>query len=142
MAALRGDLELLPSATEEILRWSSPVIAFGRTVVGEVELGGEQLHDGDRVVLFYPSGNHDELVFDDPFRFDVRRSPNPHLAFGGGGPHFCLGAGLARAEIRILLGSLLERFDTIELTGDAQWMSIGPMSNVGIGITSLPVRLG
>ena len=97
---LRQDSALLPTAAEEILRWSSPVICFARTVTRDVELGGQQLRAGDRVGLFYPSANRDDTVFTDPNRFDIRRSPNPHVAFGGGGPHFCLGASLARKEIK------------------------------------------
>ena len=138
---LRGDPSLLPTAAEEILRWSSPVTCFGRAVTRDIELGGQQLHAGDRVGLFYPSANRDENVFVDPFRFDIRRSPNPHLAFGGGGPHFCLGANLARAEIQVMIGALLRRFAAIEITSEPVWMSAGPSAAVGVAVQSLPVRL-
>ena len=94
------------------------MICFARTVTRDTELGGQQLRAGDRVGLFYPSANRDEKVFADPFRFDIRRSPNPHVAFGGGGPHYCLGASLARTEIQVMIGELLRRFDAIEITGE------------------------
>jgi len=141
LADLRGDPGLLPSAVEEVVRWSSPVICFGRTVTRDIELGGQQLRAGDRIGLFYPSANRDEKVFGDPSRFDIRRSPNPHLGFGGGGPHFCLGASFARTEIRVMIGALLRHFDTIEITGEPIWMSAGPAAAVGVGVQSLPVRL-
>jgi cytochrome P450 len=86
---------------------------------------GQQLRAGDRVGLFYPSANRDREVFADPVRFDIRRSPNPHLAFGGGGPHFCLGASVARTELQVMIGALLRRFEVIEITGEATWMSAG-----------------
>jgi cytochrome P450 len=141
LAQLRQDPSLLPTAIEEVLRWSSPVICFGRTVTRDVELGGQQLRAGDRVGLFYPSANRDREVFADPVRFDIRRSPNPHLAFGGGGPHFCLGASLARTELQVMIGALLRRFEVIEITGEATWMSAGPAAAVGVAVQSLPVRL-
>src|SRR4029077_17377163 len=89
------------SAVEEILRWSTPVIHFRRTAVETAEIAGTRVAAGDKVVVFFNSANHDESVFVDPERFDVRRSPNPHVTFGGGGPHFCLGIHLARLEIRV-----------------------------------------
>lgn len=140
LADLRADQSLLPAAIEEILRWSSPVICFARTVTRDVELGGQLLRAWDRVGLFYPSANRDGTVFTDPFRFDIRRSPNPHVSFGGG-PHFCLGASFARAELRVMFGALLRRFDTIEITSDPTWMSAGPAAAVGVAVQSLPVRL-
>ena len=130
-----------PTATEEILRWSSPVISFGRTATRDTELGGQQLRAGDRIGLFYPSANRDGAAFVDPYRFDIARSPNPHVAFGGGGPHYCLGASLARTEIQVMMGELLRRFDTIEITGAPVWLSSGPAINVGVAVQSLPVRL-
>jgi cytochrome P450 len=105
-----------------------------------VELGGVTIGAGDRVVLWYPSGNRDERVFDEPFRFDVRRDPNPHVSFGGGGPHYCLGANLARKEIEVMIGMLVEGYD-VDRTGDPAWLSAGPVHNVGVSIDSLPVRL-
>ena len=132
---------MLSTAAEEVVRWSSPVICFARTVTRDIELGGQQLRAGDRVGLFYPSANRDEKVFADPARFDIRRSPNPHVGFGGGGPHFCLGASLARTEIQVMIGALLRRFDTIEITSEPVWMSAGPAAAVGVAVQSLPVRL-
>ena len=141
LADLRRDPSLLPTAAEEVVRWSSPVICFARTVTRETKLGGQQLHAGDRVGLFYPSANRDDKVFADPMRFDIQRSPNPHVGFGGGGPHFCLGASLARTELQVMIGALLRRFDVIEITGEPVWMSAGPAAAVGVAVQSLPVRL-
>jgi cytochrome P450 len=140
LAELRDRPELLPVATEEILRWASPVLFFGRTATKDVELGGRQIAAGERVVLWYPSANRDEHVFADPFRFDVHRHPNPHVSFGGGGPHHCLGAHLARKEVQILLGTVLQRFD-VALAGDPAWAGGGPVHNVGVSVDHLPVRL-
>ena len=137
---LRRDPSLLSTAAEEVLRWSSPAICFARTVTRDTELGGQRLRAGDRVGLFYPSANRDARVFVDPSRFLIRRSPNPHVAFGGGGPHFCLGASLARTEIQAMIGALVRRFSTIEVTGEPTWMSAGPAATVGVAIQSLPVR--
>ena len=141
LADLRRDPSLLPTAAEEVVRWSSPVICFARPVTRETKLGGQQLHAGDRVGLFYPSANRDDKVFADPMRFDIQRSPNPHVGFGGGGPHFCLGASLARTELQVMIGALLRRFDVIEITGEPVWMSAGPAAAVGVAVQSLPVRL-
>jgi cholest-4-en-3-one 26-monooxygenase len=141
-AAVRADPDLLPSATEEILRWASPVSCFGRTVVRDVELGGQQLRAGERVGIFYPSGNRDDSVFADPFTFDVRRTPNPHLAFGGGGAHFCLGANLARNEIQVMIGELLRRFPAMALSGEPSWLGVGPVNTVGATVDRLPVHMG
>ena len=131
----------MSTAAEEILRWSSPAICFARTVTRDTELGGQRLRAGDRVGLFYPSANRDARVFADSFQFDIRRSPNPHVAFGGGGPHFCLGASLARTEIQAMIGALARRFTDIEITGEPAWMSAGPAATVGVAVQSLPVRL-
>jgi cholest-4-en-3-one 26-monooxygenase len=141
LAELRENPALLPTAAEEVLRWSSPVICFGRTVTRDIELGDQQLRAGDRVGLFYPSANRNKEVFANPFRFDIRRSPNSHVAFGGGGPHFCLGASLARTELQVMIGALLRRFDVIEITGEPMWMSAGPAAAGGVAVHSLPVRL-
>jgi cytochrome P450 len=142
LAELRQDPSLLQSATEEVLRWSTPVICFARTVTRDTELGGQQLRAGDRIGMFYPSANRDEKVFADPFGFDIRRNPNPHISFGGGGPHFCLGASLARSEIQVMIGALLRRFEVIEIIGEPVWMCAGPAAAVGVAVQSLPVRLG
>ena len=106
--------ERLPAAVEEFVRWASPVLTFRRTTTREVELHGETLPPGERVVLFYHSGNRDERAFADPWRFDVARDPNRHLGFGGGGPHYCLGASLARTQLRSIFGELLRAVPDIE----------------------------
>jgi cytochrome P450 len=109
------DLEArLPVAVEELVRWATPVMTFRRTTTREVELHGQRLDAGEKVVLFYSSGNRDERAFDDPWRFDVTRDPNRHLGFGGGGPHYCLGASLARAQLRAIFGELLRVMPDIE----------------------------
>jgi cytochrome P450 len=107
---------IAPTAVEEIVRWASPVIFMRRSAVCDTEIGGTKIDAGDKVLLFYPSANRDETVFRDPFRFDVRRDPNDHLAFGGG-PHFCLGANLARREIAVMFEELFRRLPDLEITG-------------------------
>ncbi len=118
--AWQADFEgLAPGAVEEIVRWSSPVIWMRRTVLAETaELGGQQLKEGDRLLLFYPSGNRDETVFDDAESFNLHRSPNPHLGFGGAGPHYCMGAHLARREITVLYRELSQRLPGLVVTGE------------------------
>jgi cytochrome P450 len=114
-ALLMEDLDTrLPTAVEEFVRWASPVLTFRRTTTREVELHGERLPAGERVVLFYHSGNRDEQAFADPWRFDVTREPNRHLGFGGGGPHYCLGASLARTQLHSIFGELLRVVPDIE----------------------------
>jgi len=140
LADLRANPDVRRSATEEVLRWTTPALFFGRTATTDVELGGVPIAAGDRVVVWFPSGNRDELVFDEPFRFDIRRDPNPHVSFGGGGVHYCLGANLAKKEIEVVLGAVLDRFD-IEVTGDPRWIGVGVSSNVGVAIDRLPVRI-
>ena len=93
------------------------------------------------MTLWFPSGNRDERVFDDPFRFDIRRSPNPHVSFGGGGVHYCLGANLARTEVRVLLGAMLSTFASIELLDEPTWGGGGLVSNAGVSIEHLPIGL-
>ncbi len=105
-----------PSAVDEVVRWASPVTWMRRTVAAPVRLGDQHLGPGDKVLLFYRSANRDETVFDDPFRFDVRRAPNPHLGFGAAGPHFCLGAHLARREIAVMWSELMSRLPDIHAT--------------------------
>jgi len=134
--ALAADRSLLPSATEEILRRTSSTAYNRRTATTDVELRGTRIAAGAKVLLWWSSANHDEDVFADPFRFDVRRRPNRHLAFGHGS-HFCLGANLARLEIKVVLAALLDRFDHIELTGPVEWTR----SNKHTGIRHLPVRV-
>jgi cytochrome P450 len=137
---LRAHPESMPTAADEIIRWASPVLFFARSATRRTELGEATIEAGDRVVLWYPSGNRDERAFDEPFRFDVRRDPNPHVSFGGGGPHYCLGANLARKEVEVMIGMLVERFD-VEATGDPVWLNAGAAHNVGVSIDSLAVRL-
>ena len=105
----------IPSAVEEIIRWVTPVMTFRRTATRDLELGGQQINEGDWLVMFYASGNRDDREFANPNAFDVRRSPNNHVGFGGGGPHFCLGNQLARAQLRAIFDRLLHRVPDIEV---------------------------
>ena len=136
LARLREEPALLPLAIEEMLRWTSPVVQFCRTAAADVEIRGTKVRAGQTLCLFYPSGNRDESVFDQPFEFRIDRRPNPHLAFGVG-EHFCLGAHLARLELTVLFARLLGRFESIELRGPVARLR---SSFVG-GIKHLPVRL-
>jgi cytochrome P450 len=138
---LRSDPGLLPSAVEEILRWTSPVTYFKRTATEDVELRGMHIAAGERVVYFFPSANRDEDVFDDPFRFDVGRTPNPQVSFGGGGAHFCLGAHLARREISVLFEELLARVADFEVVGGPEYSVAGIDLPTTFGLKDLPVRL-
>ena len=106
------------TGVDEIVRWGSPVIWMRRTVAADTVLGEQELHAGDKVIMFYNSANRDEDVFEDPFTFDVRRSPNPHIGFGAAGPHFCLGAHLARQEIDVMFRRLFERLPDIQSVGE------------------------
>jgi cytochrome P450 len=108
---------LAPTALEEIVRWATPVIHMRRTCTRDTELGGQAMKEGDKVVLFYSSANRDESVFADPHQFDLARTPNDHVGFGGPGPHFCLGANLARREIRVMFDRILHRLPDLEITG-------------------------
>lgn len=136
LETLRADRALLGGAVEEILRWTSPTAYNRRTATRDVALCGETIRAGEKVTLWYPSANRDERVFADPFRFDVRRSPNPHLAFGHG-VHHCLGASLARTEIAIVLEALLERKLRLALDGEIEWTR----SNKHTGMRRMPVRV-
>ncbi len=107
-----------PTAVEEVLRWSTPVTWMRRTVATDTALAGEELHPGDKLLLFYGSANRDESVFSDPESFDVLRSPNPHVSFGAGGPHTCLGAHLAHRELDVMVRTLFRRLPDIEASGD------------------------
>lgn len=115
LAALREDRSLLTSAIEEMLRWVTPIKNMNRTATRGVELRGQKIREGDRMLLLYPSANRDEAVFPDANRFDIRRHPNEHVAFGGFGRHHCLGAQLARLELRVLFDELLDRLSDIQL---------------------------
>jgi cholest-4-en-3-one 26-monooxygenase len=125
----------MPSAVEEMLRYVTPVMSFRRTAAVDTELGGQAIAEGDKVVFWHISANRDESVFSDPDSFDVGRDPNPHMAFGGGGPHFCLGANLARMEITIMFDRLLDRLGDISLDGEVQRLR----SNFINGTKHLPV---
>ena len=103
-----------------MLRYISPVMYFRRNVTTDAELRGVPIKAGDKVSIWYVSANRDEEVFDDPFRFDIQRTPNDHLAFGGGGPHFCLGNSLARLEIRVLFEELARRVPRLQAAGEAK----------------------
>jgi cholest-4-en-3-one 26-monooxygenase len=133
---LQANPELLASAIEEILRWATPVLHFRRTALEDYELGGKQIRPGDKVVMWHISANRDETVFDEPFRFDIERSPNEHIAFGGGGPHFCLGANLARMELRLIFAEILRRIPDVTLDGEVEYLR----SNFIGGIKHMPVR--
>lgn len=135
LARLQTDPSLIPTAVDEIIRWVTPVKHFMRNVVEPYEVRGHRFEPGDAVLLSYPSANRDEDVFEDPFRFDVGRSPNKHLAFGFG-VHFCLGAMLARMELKALLGALLPRIRSVELAGEPKLMQT---LFVG-GLKRLPIR--
>jgi len=132
-----GGARVSETFPDEIVRWVSPVNLFRRTAVQDTELGGQRIAEGDKVVVFYASANRDESVFADPYTFDVLRDPNPHIGFGGGGPHFCLGAHLARLELRVLFETLAERLPDISPTGEARRLR----SNFINGIKEMPVRL-
>lgn len=138
LQALREDRSLLPTAVEEFVRWVSPIKSMSRTVTEEVEVGDQTIPAGDEVLLFYPSANRDPDVFDAPDRFDIRRDPNPHLAFGHGA-HFCLGANLARLEITVMFDTLLDRLAHIELDADPGELATRP-STFTTGLEGLPIR--
>ena len=132
---LRRNPALVPSAVEEIVRWTSPVIQFCRTPLADVELRGQKIRAGQNLTLFYPSANRDEDVFEQSSTFRVDRNPNPHLTFGIG-EHFCLGANLARLELQVMYRQLVERLEKIELAGPVQRLR---SSFVG-GIKNVPIR--
>lgn len=136
-ARLKSDPKLVWTAADEIVRWVTPVNLFRRTAVRDTELGGQKISAGDKVVVFYGSANRDEKIFADPFTFDVGRDPNPHLGFGGGGPHFCLGAHLARLELGVLFETLLDAMPNIELSGNVRRLR----SSFINGIKEMPVRV-
>jgi cytochrome P450 len=134
---LQGDLDgMLPSAVDEMLRWVSPVIYMRRTATQDHELAGTPIAEGDKVVMYYGAANRDERAFADPDRFDVGRAPNHHIAFGGGGPHFCLGSHIARVEIQAMLREVLTRLPDIAPSAPAEWLA----SNFISGPKHLPVQ--
>jgi cholest-4-en-3-one 26-monooxygenase len=133
---LLEDPSLLSSAVDEMLRYGSPVMYMRRTAQGDLDLHGETIKEGDKVALWYIAANHDPDVFEDPHRFDVRRSPNEYLAFGGGGPHFCLGSHLAKLEITVMFEELLARVPNAEFAGPVERLR----SNFINGIKHMPVE--
>jgi cytochrome P450 len=136
LARLRAEPALLAPAIEEIVRWTTPSVYKRRTATCELELGSEKIRAGEKVTFWEMSANRDERVFDEPFRFDVARDPNPHLGFGQG-VHFCLGANLARLEMRVMFEELFERYAHFEITGPALWTR----ENRLLGLKHLPMRL-
>ncbi|MGV9825798.1 cytochrome P450 [Gordonia sp. NPDC003429] len=127
-----------PTAVDEILRWSSPVHAFQRTALVDTTVDDVTISRGERVGLFYSSANYDEDVFDDPFTFDIMRDPNPHLAFGGNGAHFCIGANLARLELNLVFNAIADTLPDIEAIGEMKRVRSGWLN----GVKDLPVRYG
>jgi cytochrome P450 len=134
LRSLRDDRSLMPTAVEEILRWTTATLYNRRTATRDTDLQGRLISHGDKVTLWWPSANRDESVYDEPFRFDIRRDPNPHLTFGHR-THFCLGANLARMEIRAILGEVLDRLENFELTGPVKRMR----TNKHAGVSSVPL---
>jgi cytochrome P450 len=137
LAELRDDPSLLPTATEEILRWGTVTMHFRRTAMREIALTGRRIHAGDKVLLWFIAGDYDERTFPEPFRFDIRRTPNEHLAFGLRSPHKCIGEHLARVEIRALFGELLPGLGSVSLSGPV----VRLRSNFISGIKHLPLKL-
>jgi cytochrome P450 len=125
------------SAAEEMLRWATPVHHFRRTAAVDTELGGKEISAGDKVTTWFVSGNRDETVFEEPMRFDVGRTPNKHMTFGPGGVHHCLGAHLAKMEVRITFEDLLSRGVELELAGSPERLR----SNFFNGIKRMPVTV-
>jgi cholest-4-en-3-one 26-monooxygenase len=137
LAANIDDDDLWTSATEEFLRWGTSIHNFRRTATVDTQIGGQPIKAGDKVVIFYASANRDPEHFTDPDVFDPRRTPNDHLTFGGGGAHFCLGANLARAQIKVMVREFLRRYPNVEAAGEHKRMR----SDFVNGIKHLPVRL-
>jgi cytochrome P450 family 142 subfamily A polypeptide 1 len=137
-AALDADPDVMTTAIEEMLRWVSPIKNMARTVTHDVELCGQRLDEGDELLLLYSSANRDESVFDDPFRFDVRREPNEHVAFGFG-THFCLGNSLARLELRVMFEELLRRLPDLRLADESSAEPAHRPANFISGYESMPV---
>ena len=135
-ARLQGDLDgLLATSIEEMLRYTSPVVHFRRTATDDTVVRDRPIKAGDKLMVFYGSGNRDEDVFEDPDRFDVGRDPNPHMAFGGGGPHLCLGLHVARLEIAAMLREILTRLPDLQPAGDPVPLA----SNFITGVKTMPV---
>jgi len=141
LALLQAEPERLPRAIEEMLRFATPVMQFRRTATRDTLVGDQAIRAGDKVVVYYGAANRDPAVFDEPDRFDITRKPNEQVAFGGGGPHFCLGAHLARREITILFEELLSRTADIEQIGDSAYSVLGIGNPILVSLGKLPVRL-
>ena len=137
LAQLRSDPTLLDTATEEVLRWTCPQLHFRRTATVDTELGGVPIATGDKVVTWYTAANFDPAAFDAPNRFNLSRTPNRHVTFGGGGPHLCIGQWMARLEVRTFLAALAQRVDRVELVGEPRRVR----SNFINGLKDLPLRL-
>ncbi len=135
---LRRDRSLLPSAIEEMLRWVTPIQNMNRTASRDTEIGGQQIREGDRMLLLYPSANRDEAVFENPHHFDIHRHPNDHVAFGGFGRHHCLGAQLARLELTVLFDEILDRWTDLRLA-EPDTAPPRRRGNFVLGIESLPI---
>jgi len=126
-----NDFETIaPTAVEEIVRWATPVVFMRRTATRDVTVGGHDFHEGDKCILFYNSANRDERVFADPYRFDVKRDPNFHVGFGGPGPHFCLGAHLARREVTVMFRELFKRLPNIQVVSEPDRLRSGFINGI------------
>jgi len=136
---LRDDPSLIPVAIEELLRYTTPVMSFTRTATRETEIAGQTIREGEHVLMVYASANRDERAFDAPDDIDITREPNDHVAFGAGGPHFCLGAHLARLESTLMFEEILTRFEGLEVTADPDSLP-RVHSNLIDGFAEMPVR--
>jgi cytochrome P450 len=137
----RDDPSVAGTAVEEILRWTSPVACFARTATEDAQLGDQHIAAGDRVSMWFPAANRDPRAFERPDEFDITREHNSQVAFGGGGAHFCLGAHLARNEIRTMLGDIATRFPDAEIVGPPSYIVAAPEQTIAVSLRELPVRL-
>jgi cytochrome P450 len=137
----RADPSVHGTAVEEILRFTSPVACFARTATEDVALGDQHIAAGDRVSMWFPAANRDPRAFERPDEFDITREHNSQVAFGGGGAHFCLGAHLARNEIRTMLGEIATRFPDVEIVGEPAYVVAAPEQTIAVSLRELPVRL-
>lgn len=126
------------TAADEIVRWATPVVSFQRTATRDTELGGQAIKKGDRVGMYYSAANFDEDVFEDPYRFDITRDPNPHLGFGGTGAHYCIGANLARMEINLMFNAIADHLPDLQLAGEPSRLRSAWLN----GVKALPVNYG
>jgi cholest-4-en-3-one 26-monooxygenase len=133
---LRQDPSLWATAVDEMLRWGTSIHNFRRTATRDTEVHGQPIAEGDKLVMYYMSANRDEDVFADPFRFDVGRTPNDHVTFGGGGVHYCLGANLAKTQIKAIMRQLVDRLTDFEVTGPVPRLR----SDFVNGVKSMPLR--